>query len=65
MKTTSIPNLVSYLLGMIDTLVLLVAWPSGKKGCKGVDFTVTNFLTSYFWRNCGRNVFGVLAELTL
>jgi hypothetical protein len=39
MKTTSIPNLVSYLLGMFDTLVLLVAWPSGRKGCKGVDFT--------------------------
>lgn len=39
MKTTQIPNLVSYLLGLFDTLVLLVAWPSGKKGCKGVDFT--------------------------
>jgi hypothetical protein len=26
-------------LGLFDTLVLLVAWPSGKKGCKGVDFT--------------------------
>jgi hypothetical protein len=39
MRTTQIPNLVSYLLGLFDTLVLLVAWPSGKKGCKGVDFT--------------------------
>jgi len=39
MKTTQIRNLVSYLLGLFDTLVLLVAWPLGKKGCKGVDFT--------------------------
>ena len=25
--------------GAVQSLVLLVAWPSGKKGCKGVDFT--------------------------
>jgi hypothetical protein len=39
MKTTQIPNIVSYVLGLFDSLVMLVAWPSGKKGCKGVDFT--------------------------
>jgi len=39
MKTTEIKNIVSFVLGLFDTLVLLVAWPSGKKGCKGVDFT--------------------------
>jgi len=39
MKTTQIKNIVSYVLGLFDTLVLLVAWPSGKKGCPGVDFT--------------------------
>jgi hypothetical protein len=39
MRTTQNKNIVSYLLGLFDTLVLLVAWPSGKKGCKGVDFT--------------------------
>jgi hypothetical protein len=39
MDTTKISNLVDYLLGLFDTLVLLVAWPRGKKGCRGVDFT--------------------------
>ena len=38
MKTTEIKNIVSYVLGLFDTLVLLVAWPSGIKGGKGVDF---------------------------
>jgi hypothetical protein len=39
MKTTQIKNIVSYVLGLFDTLFLLAAWPSGKKGCQGVDFT--------------------------
>ena len=39
MKTVERPNLINYLLGFFDTLVLLVGWPLGKKGCKGVDFT--------------------------
>ena len=39
MKTTEIKDIVGYLLGLFSSLVLLVAWPSGKKGCKGVDFT--------------------------
>jgi len=38
MKTIQ-KDLVSYLLALFQSLVLLVAWPSGKKGCKGVDFT--------------------------
>jgi hypothetical protein len=39
MKTTEIKDIVSYLLGLFDTLVLLVAWPSGVKGGDGVDWT--------------------------
>jgi len=39
MKTTEIKDIVSYLLGLFDTLVLLVAWPSGIKGGEGVDWT--------------------------
>ncbi len=39
MKTTQIPNIVSYVLGLFDTLVMLVAWPIGKKGCKGNEWT--------------------------
>jgi len=39
MRTTEIKNLVSYLLGLFTTAVLLVAWPRGKKGCPGTDFT--------------------------
>jgi hypothetical protein len=38
MKTTP-NNDVSYLLTLFQSLVLFVSWPSGKKGCKGVDFT--------------------------
>lgn len=38
MKTTEIKNLVSFLLGLFDSMVMLVAWPSGKKGGPGVDF---------------------------
>jgi hypothetical protein len=38
MKTKQ-EDVVSYLLALFQSLVLLVAWPSGKKGCKGVDFT--------------------------
>jgi len=38
MKTIQ-KDIVSYLLALFQSLVLLVAWPSGKKGCKGVDFT--------------------------
>jgi len=32
-------DVVSYLLALFQSVVLLVAWPSGKKGSKGVDFT--------------------------
>ena len=39
MKTTEIKKIVSYVLGLFDTLVLLVAWPSGKKGCRGNEWT--------------------------
>lgn len=35
MKTVEIKNIVSFVLALFDTLVLLVAWPSGKKGCRG------------------------------
>jgi len=38
MKTKQ-EDVVSYLLALFQSLVLLVAWPSSKKGCKGVDFT--------------------------
>ena len=38
MKTT-LNHDVSYLLSLFQSLVLFVSWPSGKKGCKGVDFT--------------------------
>jgi hypothetical protein len=38
MKTAQ-NNDVSFLLSLFQSLVLLVAWPTGKKGCKGVDFT--------------------------
>jgi hypothetical protein len=33
MKTTEIKDIVTYLLGLFGTVVLLVAWPLGKKGC--------------------------------
>lgn len=39
MKTTEIKDPVNFLLGLFTTAVLLVAWPRGKKGCKGTDFT--------------------------
>ena len=39
MKTNKQGDVVSYLLALFQSVVLLVAWPSGKKGCKGVDFT--------------------------
>lgn len=39
MKTTAKTDIVNYLLGLFATAVLLVAWPRGKKGCKGVKWS--------------------------
>jgi hypothetical protein len=39
MKTTAKMDIVNYLLGLFATAVLLVAWPRGKKGCKGVKWS--------------------------
>ena len=39
MKTNKQGDVVSYLLALFQSVVMLVARPSGKKGCKGVDFT--------------------------
>jgi hypothetical protein len=35
----TITNDVDFLLSLFERPVLLVAWPLGKKGCRGVDFT--------------------------
>jgi hypothetical protein len=56
MKTTEIKDIVSYLLGLFDTLVLLVAWPSGIKGGDGVDWTKITLnigVRTTFFHNCG------------
>jgi hypothetical protein len=39
MKTTAKTDIVNYLLGLFTTAVLLVSWPRGKKGCKGVKWS--------------------------
>jgi hypothetical protein len=39
MKTVEKTDIVAYLLSLFSTAVLLVAWPSGKKGCKGVKWS--------------------------
>jgi len=39
MKTTAKTDIVNYVLGLFATLVLLVSWPRGKKGCKGVKWS--------------------------
>ena len=39
MKTTAKTDTVNYVLGLFATLVLLVAWPRGKKGCKGGNWS--------------------------
>ena len=39
MKTTAKADIVNYLLRLFATAVLLVAWPRGKKGCKGVKWS--------------------------
>ena len=39
MKTAAKTDIVNYVLGLFATAVLLVAWPRGKKGCKGVKWS--------------------------
>ena len=50
MKTTEIKNIVSYVLGLFDTLVLLVAWPE-----KGFDHSLVHFRLRRSEQSYGRN----------
>ena len=39
MRTIADGNDVDFLMSLFEQPVLFVAWPLGKKGCKGIDFT--------------------------
>jgi hypothetical protein len=56
-------DIVSYLLALFQSMVLLVAWPSGKKGCKGTDFTkvsLTDMMDPEYRRKLAQGNIGVV-----
>jgi hypothetical protein len=63
MKTTEIKDIVSYVLGLFDTLVLLVAWPSGIKGndkTKWSELTLQDMMDPKYRRKLAQGNIGVV-----